>query len=181
MKKTILLLITFAIANYAFAQNDSTDDSLQTNKNFYITPYLGASSLAGVYGIELQYKNYGFNIGINNDMEGSGPFTYLSGGIRYYFKPSNNSWVISVGGGVLLDDLKPDDNLCWPGGDPDCGTGTVVDMYVGAIIGYRWTWWKKLHLNIGLGPTIYIKWKKIKAGQKGQYEPMYDFILGYSF
>jgi hypothetical protein len=179
VKKTILLLITFAIANYAFAQNVSTDDSLQTNKNFYITPSLGISTLVGAYGIEFQYKNYGYNIGLTFVSEEIGPFTTLSGGIRYYFNPSHHSWVISVGGGVVLDDLKPDDNLCLPG-DDDCEEGTVTDMYIGAIIGYRWTWGNKLHLNIGLGPN-YIKWQKIKEGEKYGDFLMYDLVLGYTF
>lgn len=174
----MLLLITFAIANYAFAQNDSANDSLQTNKNFYITPHLGVSTLVGGYGIEVQYKNYGFNIGFSPHFSIT-PFTILSGGIRYYFKPSNNSWVIGVGGGVVLDDLKPDDNLCWAT-DDYCGIGTVTDMYIGAIIGYRWTWWNKFHLNIGFGPS-YIKWQKIKYGGKQDGFPMYDFVLGYTF
>lgn len=113
MKKTILLLITFAIANYAFAQNDSTNDSLQTDRNFYLTAYSGLSTLVGNLGIEVQYKNYGYNIGLTHYSEEIGPFTILSGGMRYYFKPYNNSWVISFGGGVVLDDLKPDDYHSW--------------------------------------------------------------------
>ena len=185
MKKTILLLITFAIANYAFAQNDSTDDSLQTNKNFYLTPYLGGSTLVGNFGIEFQYKNYGYNIGILKSIDVIAIENILCGGVRYYFKPYHNSLFVSVGGGSVLDKLKSDDNLCgpWAGDKPDdwvCETGIVIDKYIGILIGYRWILWNKLQLNIGAGPN-YIKWQKIKEGTKHKYLPMFEVVFGYSF
>jgi hypothetical protein len=50
------------------SESESTlnaNDSLQTkNKNFYIIPHLGSSTLVGNFGIEFQYKNYGYNIGL---------------------------------------------------------------------------------------------------------------------
>ena len=185
MKKTILLLITFAIANYAFAQNDSTDDSLQTNKNFYLTPYLGGSTLVGNFGIEFQYKNYGYNIGILKSIDVIAIENILCGGVRYYFKPYHNSLFVSVGGGSVLDKLKSDDNLCgpWAGDKPDdwvCETGIVIDKYIGILIGYRWILWNKLQMNIGAGPN-YIKWQKIKEGTKHKYLPMVEVVIGYSF
>jgi len=185
VKNTILLLITFAIANYAFAQNDSTDDSLQTNKNFYLTPYLGGSTLVGNFGVEFQYKNYGYNIGILQSIDVIAIENILCGGVRYYFKPYHNSLFVSVGGGSVLDKLKSDDNLCgpWAGDKPDdwvCETGIVIDKYIGILIGYRWILWNKLQLNIGAGPN-YIKWQKIKEGNKAKYLPMFEFVIGYSF
>ncbi len=162
----------------------NNNERLRKNKNFYITPYLGSSSIVGNFGIEFQYKNYGYNIGILKSIDVVDINNILCGGIRYYLKPFHHSWVISVGGGVVIDDLKPDDNLCgpWSGDIPDdwvCETGTVIDTYVGILIGYRWIWWNKLHLNIGAGPN-YIKWQKIKEGNKQKYLPMLELVMGYS-
>lgn len=151
----------------------NTNDSLQTkNKNFYIIPYLGSSTLVGNFGIEFQYKNYGYNIGLLKSIDVVAIDNILCGGIRYYFKPHHHSWVIGIGGGIALDEPKPDD---WVG-EP----GSVVDMYIGILIGYRWIWWNKLHLNIGAGPN-YIDWQKIKEGNKQGYLPMLELVIGYSF
>ena len=196
MKKSYLVLIPF-ILHLIYSQSVEIKDSdtdtkkqvhdvgLQTNKNFHITPYLGSSTLVGNFGVEFQYKNYGYNIGILKSIDVVAIDNILCGGIRYYFKPSHHSWVISVGGGVVLDELKPDDNLCgpWSGDIPDdwvCETGIVIDKYIGILIGYRWIWWEKLHLNIGAGPN-YIKWQKIKEGNKHKYLPMVEVVIGYSF
>jgi len=166
--------------------SSNTSDSLQTKKeSFYITPYLGGSTLVGNFGVEFQYKNYGYNIGNLKSIDVNAIDNILCGGIRYYFKPYHHSWVVGVGGGVVLDELKPDDDLCgpWSGDVPDdwvCETGIVIDKYIGILIGYRWIWWNKLHLNIGAGPN-YIKWKKIKEGNKHEYLPMLEFVIGYSF
>jgi hypothetical protein len=195
MKRSLLIIFLFFITNLIFAQSVEIKDldtdtlmqvndvSLQTNKNFHITPYLGSSTLVGNFGVEFQYKNYGYNIGIFKDIIAIN--NSLCGGIRYYFKPYHHSWVIGIGGGITLDEPKPDEDLCgpWSGDIPDdwvCETGSVVDMYVGIVIGYRWILFEKLHLNIGAGPN-YIKWKKIKEGNKAKYLPMLDFVIGYSF
>ena len=180
-----LLIDQFYAQELESKLTSSTNENLQTNKNFYITPYLGSSTIVGNFGIEFQYKNYAYNIGILKSIDVVDINNILCGGIRYYLKPSHHSWVISVGGGVVLDELKPDDNLCGPGsGDiPDdwvCETGTVIDTYLGILIGYRWIWWNKLHLNIGAGPN-YIKWQKIKEGDKQKYLPMVELVIGYSF
>ena len=162
----------------------NTNDTLQTiKKNFYIIPYLGVSTIVGNFGIEFQHKNYGYNIGILKSIIAID--NSLCGGIKYYFKPYHHSLVVGLGGGIALDTPKPDDDLCggWSGEVPDdweCNTGSVIDMYVGILIGYRWICWDKLHLNIGAGPT-YIKWKKIKEGKNADYLPMLDFVIGYSF
>ena len=164
--------------------SSNTNDTLQTTKkNFYIIPYLGVSTIVGNFGLEFQHKNYGYNIGIFKSIIAID--NSLCGGIRYYFKPYHHSLVVGLGGGIALDTPKPGDDLCggWSGEIPDdgvCETGSVIDMYVGILIGYRWIWWNKLHLNIGAGPT-YIKWKKIKEGNKADYLPMLDFVIGYSF
>ena len=93
--------------------SSNTCDSLQTKKkSYYITPYLGGSTLAGNFGIEFQYENYGFNIGLLKSIDVVAIDNILCGGIRYYFRPHHHSWVIGVGSGIVLDDLKPDDNLC---------------------------------------------------------------------
>jgi len=162
----------------------NTNDSLQTtNKNFYITPYLGLSTLVGNLGIEFQYKKIGYNIGIFKNIIAID--NSLCAGIRYYFNPHHHSWVIGIGGGIALDTPGPDEDLCggWSGEIPDdwtCNTGSVIDMYIGILIGYRWILWDKLHLNIGAGPN-YIVWKKIKEGYNAKYLPMLDFVIGYSF
>ena len=166
--------------------SSNTCDSLLTKmKRFYITPYLGSSTLIGNFGIEFQYKNYGFNIGLLKSIDVAAINNILCGGIRYYLKPYQHSWVVGVGSGIVLDKLKPDDDLCgpWSGDKPDdwvCETGIVIDKYIGILIGYRWIWWNKLHLNIGAGPN-FIKWKKIKEGNKHKYLPMVELVIGYSF
>ena len=195
-KSLAFMLLSFCISvlfiDQSYAQDPeskstlNTNDSLQTNnKNFYIIPHLGSSTLVGNFGIEFQYKNYGYNIGLLKSIDVVAIDNILCGGIRYYFKPHHHSWVIGVGGGVVLDDLKPDDDLCgyWSGDKPDdwvCETGIVIDKYIGIMIGYRWIWWNKLHLNIGAGPN-YIKWQKIKEGNKQTYLPMVELVVGYSF
>ena len=161
-------------------------DTLQTRKrSFCITPYLGGSTLVGNFGVEFQYKNYGCNIGLLKSIDVAAIDNILCGGIRYYFKPYHHSWLIGVGGGVVLDDLKPDDDLCgqWSGDKPEdwvCETGIVIDKYIGIVMGYRWIWWDKLNLNIGAGPN-YIKWKEIREGNKHGYLPMLELVIGYSF
>lgn len=166
--------------------SSNTCDSLQTQKrSFYITPSIGSSTLAGNFGIEFQYKNYGCNIGILKSIDVVAIDNILCGGIRYYFKPYHHSWVVGVGGGVVLDELKPDDDLCgeWSGDKPDdwvCKTGIVIDKYIGILVGYRWIWWNRLHLNIGGGPN-YIRWQKVKEGDKQTYLPMLEFVIGYAF
>jgi len=189
----LLSLCIFALlVGQSYAQelesksSSNTSDSLETRKkSFYITPYLGSSTLVGNFGIEFQYANYGCNIGLLKSIDVAAIDNVLCGGLRYYFRPYRHSWLIGVGGGVVLDELKPDDDLCgeWSGDKPDdwvCETGIVIDKYVGVLIGYRWIWWKKLHLNIGAGPT-YIEWKKIREGDKSKYLPMLELVLGYSF
>jgi len=166
--------------------SSSADDSLKTGtRSFYVTPYLGGSTLVGNFGIEFQYKRYGYNIGILKSTDVVAIDNILCGGIKYYFEPYHHSWAIGVGGGVVLDELKPDDNLCgeWSGDIPDdwvCDTGIVIDKYVGILIGYRWIWWDELRLNIGAGPN-YIKWKQIREGDKHKYLPMFELVIGYSF
>ena len=188
----VIVCISTLLIDQSFAQelenklSSNTCDSLKTKKKiFYITPYLGSSTLVGNFGVEFQYKNYGFNIGNLKSIDVNAIDNILCGGIRYYFKPYHHSWVVGVGGGVVLDELKPDDDLCgpWSGDVPDdwiCEVGIVIDKYIGVLIGYRWIWWNKLHLNIGAGPN-YIIWKKIKEGNKHKYLPMLEFVIGYSF
>jgi len=195
-KFLIWILLTVCIStllvDQSYAQelegnlSSNTNDSLRTQKkSFYITPYLGSSTLVGNFGIEVQYKNYGYNIGILKSIDVNAIDNILCGGIRYYFKPYHHSWVVGIGGGVVLDELKLDDDLCgpWSGDKPDdwvCETGIVIDKYIGILIGYRWIWWNKLHLNIGAGPN-YIMWEKIKEGNKHKYLPMVELVIGYSF
>ncbi len=171
--------ISAFIIDQSYAQeseNKSTsdnNDSLQAaTKNFYITPYVGSSTLVGNLGIEFQYNNFGYNIGILKSVDEAAIDNILCGGIRYYFKPYHHSWVIGIGGGYVLDELKPN--------DLESETGSVIDMYIGIIVGYRWIWWDRLRLNIGAGPN-YIKWKKIKEGNNGKYLPMVELVIGYSF
>jgi len=195
-KSQAFVLLSFFISILFIDQSHAQDlvskstsnknDSLQTEtKNFYITPYLGSSTLVGNFGFEFQYKNFGYNIGLLKSIDVIAIDNILCGGIRFYFKPYHHSWVIGLGGGIVLDDLKPDDNLCgpWNGDKPDdwvCEVGIVIDKYIGILIGYRWIWWNKLHLNIGAGPN-YIQWKKIKEGNKHKYLPMVELVIGYSF
>jgi hypothetical protein len=168
-----LLINRFYAQELESKSTSDNENSLRTGKkSFYITPYVGSSTLVGNFGIEFQYKNYGYNIGLLKSIDEDAINNILCGGIRYYFNPHHHSWVVGVGGGVVLDELEPDDL----GGE----TGTVMDRYVGILIGYRWIWWNKLHLNIGAGPN-YIKWKKIREGNKHKYLPMVELVIGYSF
>ena len=162
-------------------------DSMEsTNKNFYITPYAGESTLVGNFGIEFQYKNTGYNIGIFKDVIAVD--NTLCGGVRYYFNPQDNSGVIGLGGGIALDQPQADEALC-KDDDNDiphgfCETGSVLDRYLGITLGYRWVWWHKLRIMIGAGPN-FIRWKKIMVGTKEgtnpKYLPMLDFVIGYTF
>jgi hypothetical protein len=165
--------------------SNENDTPKAKNRNFYITPYLGSSTLVGNFGIEFQYKNCAYDIGLLRSIDVAAIDNIICGGIRYYFRPHRNSWVIAVGGGVVLDKLKPDDDLCgeWSGDKPDdwvCETGIVIDRYIGILIGYRWMWWDKLRLNIGAGPN-YIRWKEIREGDKQKYLPMLELAIGWSF
>ena len=158
---------------------EASDSTLQ------IVPYLGSSTLVGNFGVELQYRKFGYNIGLLKSVDVAAIDNILCGGIRYYFKPHNHSWMLGVGCGVVLDELKPDDDLCgeWSGDVPEdwvCDTGVVMDKYIGVLIGYRWIWWGKLRINIGAGPS-YIDWKTIRAGGKHKYLPMVEAVVGYSF
>ena len=177
----ILLSVCFSafIIDQTLAQtpetksNSKNNDTLKTTiKDFYITPFIGSSTLVGNFGIEFQYNNFGYNIGILKSVDEAAIDNILCGGIRYYFKPYHHSWVIGIGGGYVLDELKPN--------DLESETGSVIDMYIGIIVGYRWIWWDRLRLNIGAGPN-YIKWKKIKEGNNGKYLPMVELVIGYSF
>ncbi|MFC1573252.1 hypothetical protein ACFL6M_06605, partial [Candidatus Eisenbacteria bacterium] len=109
-------------------------DSLQTvAKDFYITPYIGESTLVGNLGLELQHKHMGYNIGIFKNIIAID--NSLCAGVKYYTRPRRHSWVFGIGGGIALDEPGPDEELCggWSGEIPDdwtCGTGSVVDMYV---------------------------------------------------
>ena len=161
-------------------------DSLQTGeKTVHIVPYLGSSTLVGNFGFEFQYGRFGYNIGILKSIDVVAIDNILCGGMRYYFKPYHHSWVLGIGSGVVLDDLKSDDDLCgeWSGDIPDdwvCETGKVIDKYIGILIGYRWIWRDKIRLNIGAGPN-YIDWKTIREGSKQKYLPMLELVIGYSF
>jgi len=114
----------------------ATNDTLmRPSRNLNVTPYVGGSTLVGNVGLELQYENYGFNIGILISVT---PIdNILCGGVRYYFRPRSHSWTIGFGVGVALDEPSPDEELCgpWSGDVPEdwvCNTGSVIDMYIGA-------------------------------------------------
>ncbi|MCK4798078.1 MAG: hypothetical protein KAT05_11895, partial [Spirochaetes bacterium] len=66
----ILLSVCFSafIIDQTLAQtpetksNSKNNDTLKTTiKDFYITPYVGSSTLVGNLGIEFQYNNFGYN------------------------------------------------------------------------------------------------------------------------
>lgn len=154
--------------------SDTSKSSDIKEKDFYITPYLGFSTLVGSIGIEFQYKHFGFDIGDLVQVQNVNHC--LTGGIRYYFNSNHNSWFIGLGGGIALDEPKQNEDLR-VNGEP---VGYVIDKYMGTIFGYRWKWWKALNLNLGIGPSI-VKWKKIKEGHKGDYLPMLESVIGYSF
>jgi hypothetical protein len=150
---TVIISTFFIDQSYAqeleSESSSTTGDSLKTKKkSFYITPYLGGSTIVGTFGIEFQYKRFGYNIGILKSIDVVAIENILCGGIRYYFNPYQHSWVIGVGGGVVLDDLTPDDNLCgyWSGDKPDdwvCETGIVIDKYIGLLMVTSRLLWKK--------------------------------------
>jgi len=185
-----IVLTSFILVSQPYAQEMESKSTPATEsskrnpiKNSYFTPYVGGSTLTGNLGVEFQQGNIGYDIGILKS--GIAIDTILCGGIRKYFQPHQHSWVVGFGGGIALKTPGPNEDLCgpWSGEIPDdwvCNTGSVIDKYLGILVGYRWIWWDQLCMNIGAGPN-YIIWKKIKEGSKAKYLPMLEFSFGYSF
>ena len=180
----MLLVASSGAQEVANESNTAGADSSQAiADDFKITSYLGGSTLVGSLGVELQVGKTGYNIGILTGLVAIDAI--LCGGVKYYFKPHHHSWLVGVGGGIVLDKVSPDEDLCgpWSGDIPDewvCETGSVIDMYCGGLLGYRWIWWDKLSLSIGAGPNV-IKWQRIKEGSNAKYLPMFETVVGYTF
>jgi hypothetical protein len=131
-------------------------------KDFYITPRFGFSSLTGFIGIELQYKHFASGIGYYTLWTGESDESYLTGGIKYYFNSHRRTWYIGLGGGISL---KGEARL---------------DSYTGFIIGYRWRWGKGWDFSLGIGP-LFPNWKHIKEGEDKPLIRMFELVFGYSF
>ena len=150
------------ISHYKEIQSQKKEkaSAVAKEKNFYITPRIGVSTLTGLIGIELQYKHFAFDIGyikgtppdedVNHDL------TY---GIRYYFEPHRSTAYIGLGGWIDLVKII----------DEDEGRTTI-----GFILGYRWRWGKGWDFNLGIGPAF-------SKGKGAFVPPMFDIALGYSF
>ena len=141
-------------------------------KDFYITPRIGMSTLTGFIGIELQYKHFAFGIGYyeiwtagsGKDVPAGeeGSDLCLTGGIKYYLNSHHRTWYIGLGGGIPLK------------GD------ARIDSYTGFLIGYRWRWGKGWDFSLGIGP-LFPNWKRLEEGEDSLIPPMFEVVFGYSF
>ena len=125
-------------------------------KDFYITPRIGFSTLTGLIGIELQYKHFAFDLGyyFSEEPEEEGEYNhFLTYGIKYYFKPHRSTWYFGLGAVTNLDE---------------------GELGIGFLFGYRWRWGKGWDFNLGIGAGFPI-------GKDGSTFPMFDLAFGYSF
>ena len=161
----VLLFITMAhfllgkeIDHYKEIQSQKHKkvSSSTKEKDFYVTPRIGFSTLTGLIGIELQYKHFAFNIG---DFMGTEVKHCLTYGIKYYFKSHHSTWYFGLGGGTALDEFIGENN--WR-------------QHIGFILGYRWRWGKGWDFNLGIGPLFPID-------KNVTHPPMFDLAFGYSF
>ncbi len=144
------------------SQKNQKASAAAEEKDFYITPRIGFSTLTGLVGIELQHKHFAFDIGyyFSEEPEKEGEYNrFLTYGIKYYFKPHRSTAYIGLGGVTALVKIIDED---------DGGTG------IGFILGYRWRWGKGWDFNLGIGAGFPI-------GKDGSTFPMFDLAFGYSF
>ena len=141
------------------SQKNQKASAAAKEKDFYITPRIGTSTLTGNIGIELQHKHFAFDIGyfIADDRSRRGFFHILSYGIKYYFRSHRSTLYIGLGSGIGLDnDLDPQ------------------DIGMDFLIGYRWRWGKGWDFSLGLGAGISRR-NDIMGITEG------ELALGYSF
>ena len=142
------------------SQKNQKASAAAKEKDFYITPRIGASSFTALIGIELQYKHFAFGIGYGY---GGDPdiklYHTLMYGIKYYFKPHRSTWYIGLGGTEQAKFMYK-------------GEGKTA---VGFAIGYRWRFWKHWDFNLGMGPLFSKEKHALTA------PIMAELAFGYSF
>jgi hypothetical protein len=129
----------------------------EEEKNYYITPKFGWSTVTGNFGIEFQYKNFGINVG---DLLGTNIKHYLTTGLNFYLDSHKSCFYFGIGYGKALTEREKNSN--------------VITSHTGIIAGYRWKWPGGMGFSLGIGPLI-----SIGEGDEGPF--MLDLVLGYSF
>jgi len=142
------------------------------DKNFYICPKIGIGTIStGGVGVEFQLKDVGWNIGYNYLIEDN----WFHGGIRYYFKPFQNSYYLGVGGVYSnRKAIKPDDQK------------TRINYAAGISLGHCWRRKAGWDLSFGLGAIVSIRtieyYNVLKEDSiRYDYFPMLELTFGYSF
>ena len=143
-------------------QKNQKASAAAEEKDFYMTPRVGLSTLTGLIGIELQNKHFAFDIVYlwgEEPEEERKYYHILMYGIKYYFKPHRSTAYIGLGGWTDLVKIRDEDD--W---------GTTI----GFILGYRWRFWKHWDFSLGTGPAF-------SKGKKAFVPPMFELAFGYSF
>jgi len=141
------------------SQKNQKASAMAEEKDFYITPRFGLSTLTGVIGIELlgielQHKHVAFDIGY---FPGTEVKHFLTFGIRYYFNSHRSTAYVGLGSGI---GKEVDEN--------------VWRSHIGPIFGYRWRWKKGWDFNLGIGFALGV-------GRGAPNPPMFELALGRSF
>ena len=151
-KGLFFMLLFIGIVHFSLGEEINPKE-----KDFYITPRIGFSTLTGLIGIELQYKHVAFDIGYAIDdeppHEGEDIHHYLMYGIKYYVNSHHSTWYIGLGGWANLDKDELD---------------------IGVILGYRWRWGKGWDFSLGYG-LVLSRLNDVSP------PPMFELAFGYSF
>ncbi len=158
-------------------------------KSFFMGPRAGVSTLSGIVGAQVQYRNFALAGG------------WIPDGIalsaKYFFHSPGHSWFIAIGiGGYGGEDNDYADFQSLP----RRWEGTWVDkqttFFVGGLSGYRWQWKSGWDISVGAGLASAIEEERgivvryrpdIRSYHGEDYTstktfilPMIDLTLGYS-
>jgi len=136
----------------------------QSERIIYVSPKFGFSLFTGIAGIELIIKKISFNFGfllVQNEWYGFG--------IKYYFKPDQDSYYCSVGRSVGYYERNK----------------TVKKSFNGVTIGKYWKWKNGFNLNFGIGVGVQERISKDSSGEwkepSSENFPLIELSFGYLF
>lgn len=170
-----LSFLFFLIPLLAFAQEKPIEQAstyfTETNNNqiivssnthneqssFHFQPTIGYSYITGLIGFELQYKHFAVAVGLLPYNSISNRNYGLSGGLKYYVKPNQNSFYFSIGNTTALHNSGFSNN-----------TSSVSVL----LIGYCFKLKNSLNSSIGTG---------ISHHQGGTPGPIPDYPIELSF